>query len=295
MGHRTCAGFVLAIMVLLGASGAPAADKVVIGIIPEQNLVKQMERFVPICDYLERKLGLEVDVKPLSRYGQIFEEMRDGRIDAGFFGSFVFAMTRAKLGIEPLVRPQRLDGGSTYTAMTFVRKDSGIRKSADMKGKTIALADPATTAGYLVQKEYLRTQGLDLDKDLKILWTGSHDAAIRAVLNHQADIGGAKSLAVKRARKENRVFDTLVNVVHEGPKRGVPDNTFAVRKGIEPGVRERMKRVFTEMHNDPEGRRVLEKFGATRFVETRTDDFAPVYDMVRHLKIDLASYPYNNR
>lgn len=278
---------------LLPVGGNAATNgKVVIGVIPEMNLVKQMERFTPLGRYLEKKTGIAVEIKPLSNYGQLYEEMREGNIDAGFFGSFVYVMTRARLGIIPLVRPVNPGGKSTYTGMLFVRKDSGIRNPADMKGKTIVLVDPATTAGYIAQKEYLLSRGINIDTDMKIHWAANHEAAIRAVLNHQADIGGAKDTVVRKYRGENRVFDTIVDIIAETPKFGVPDNTLAVRKGLDAATREKLKKTLLDMHRDPEGAGVLKRFAAVRFIATDDDDFKPLYNLVRKMKIDLQSYPY---
>ena len=275
------------------AEDSPAAgEKVIIAIIPEINLVKQMERFIPLCDYMKAKTGVEVEVKPMSNYGQIYEEMRNGNIDAGFFGSFVYALTRARIGIEPIARPVDLGGRSTYSGITFVRKDSGIKNPAGMKGKTIALVDPSTTGGYLAQKEYLKNNGVDIDNDLKIYWAGSHEAAIRAVLNGQADIGGAKDTIVKKARKENRVFDSIATILDETPRNKVPDNIFAVRKGLDRTILEKMKKVLLGMNSDPQGKKVLAKFGATKFITTTDNDFRSLYNLITHLNIDLQSYTY---
>ena len=40
-------------------------------------------------------------------------------------------------------------GSPTYTSRIFVSKDSGIRTLADLRGKTIAFADPISESGYL--------------------------------------------------------------------------------------------------------------------------------------------------
>jgi phosphonate transport system substrate-binding protein len=282
-------------IVLTAFSASPvlaASGKIIIGVIPEVNLVKQMERFVPLSDYLEKKTGFDVDIKPLSNYGHLYEEMRDGSIDGGFFGSFVYGMTRARIGVIPIARPVLPGGRSTYTGMLFFRNDVGIKKPSDIKGKAIALADPATSAGYLEQKDYLARKGINIDKDMKIIWVGSHEAAIQAVLSHQAEVGGAKDSIVKKYRKENKVFDTLIEVVSESPRKGFPDNTFAVRKGLDQVKVDALKKALLHMHIDPEGRKVLARFGAVRFIPTSDEDFKPLYDLVRHLRIDLATYPY---
>ena len=271
---------------------AAERDKLVIGVIPEINLVKQMERFVPLADYLDKKTGMNIEIKPLSNYGKIYEYLRDGIIDGGFFGSLSYAITHERLGIIPLARPVQPNGKSTYTGITFVLKKTGIKNPADMKGKTIALADPSTTAGYLAQKEYFANHGINIDKDLTILWTGSHEEAILAVLNEQAEIGGSKNTVVAKFRKVNRSFDANLNIIHENPKKGVPDNTLAVRKEIATTKRDLLQKALLDMHSDPEGKKVLTKFGAIKFIKTKDADFKALYDMTKHLKIDLNNYPY---
>lgn len=267
-------------------------ERLIIGVVPEVNLVKQMDRFVPLSNYLDSKTGMDIEIKPLSNYGQLFEDLRDGRIDGGFFGSLVYGITHTRIGIIPIARPVNLNGRSTYTDTIFIRKDKGINRPADMKGKTIALADPATTCGYLAQKAYFADKGIDIDKDMRILWTGSHEAAIQAVLSNQAELGGAKSTVVAKHRKANRVFDSVVDIYAESMKNGVPDNTLAVRKGLNTATIKLLKKTLLEMDRDPKGQAALRKFGALRFVQTTDADFKPLYDLAAHMKINLGTYQY---
>lgn len=274
------------------AAFAAPSGTIVIGVAPEINLIKQMERYAPLAAYLEEKTGISIQIKPFSNFGQLYEEMRDNKIDAGFFGSLAYGIARARIGVEPLARTVQPNGKSTYTALLFASRDAGIKKPADMKGKTIALVDPATAAGYLAQREFLALHGIDMEKDLKIYWAGNHEAVIRAVLNHTAELGGAKSTVVAKFRKENKTFDTFVEILNESPKKGLPDNTFAVRKGLDVTAREKLKKTLLAMDSDPEGKNVLAKFGVLRFISTSDEDFKQLYNWCRHLNIDLTSYQY---
>jgi phosphonate transport system substrate-binding protein len=283
---------VLALCIFCGAALA-AEGKLIIGIIPEVDLAKQMERYTPIVRYLGKQIGMEVGVKPLANYGLIYEELRDGKIDAGFFGSFVYGMTRARLGIEPVARPVRPDGVSTYAGLLFSRKDSGIKTAKDMKGKTIALVDPATTAGYLAQKVYFKKHGIDMEKDLKIFWAGSHDAAAKAVFKKQADVGGAKNHPFNKMAAEDPAFKDAMTVLDESST--VPDNVFAVKKGLDPKMKEKIRNVLDNMDKNSEGAEVLKKFGAAKFVATTDADYKNLYSMVKEAGIDLKTYPYKKQ
>lgn len=284
---------VLLAALILGATGAKVSagdDRLIIGIIPEINLAKQMERFLPLCKYIGTKIGMEVGVKPMANYGLIYEGIRDGKIDAGFFGSFTFGMTHEKLGIEPIARPERPDGTSVYTGLTFVRKDSGIKGPEDMKGKTIALVDKLTTAGYLAQVIYFKEHGIDMEKDIKIFWTGSHDAAIKAVMNNQAEMGGAKNLVFNKMAKENSDIRSALVILNES--QAVPDNTFAVARELDPKTRSALEKALVDMDKDDEGKEILRNFGAVKFIDTTMEDFKNLFLMVKEAGFDMKNYPY---
>lgn len=278
---------------LCGGKAMAAEGKLIIGILPEMNLVKQMEKYTPLCKYIGKKVGMEIGVKPLANYGLIYEEMRDGKIDAAFFGSFTYSLTKARLDIEPLARPQKADGNSTYSGLIFTRKETGIKGPADMKGKTMALVDPAATGGYVSQRAYLKKHGVDIDKDVKIFWTGSQDAAPMAVFNKQADFGGGKNHMFNKLVKENPAFKETMVVLYESPQ--VPDSTLAVKKSMDTKLREKIKNALLSMDKDPEGAEVLKKFGAEKFIETTDEDYKGLRAIAKDAGIDLKTYPYKKQ
>ena len=48
------------------------------------------------------------------------------------------------------------------------------------------------------------------------------------------------------------------------------------------------------MLNDPEGREVLGNFGAEKFIETTSDDYASVYQYAQEIGLNLETYDYLN-
>ncbi|MEK6527513.1 MAG: phosphate/phosphite/phosphonate ABC transporter substrate-binding protein, partial [Nitrospirota bacterium] len=159
-----------------------------IGLIPEQNVFKQLERYNPLADYLSKKIGRKIELKVLTRYGNIIDNFVSLGLDGAFFGSFTYTMAHAKLGVEVLARPLSIDGTSTYHGLIFARKDSGIKTAKDMKGKTFAFVDKATTAGYLLPIVYFKKNGIRNYKAYlkETYFTGTHDDAIYDVLNRKA-------------------------------------------------------------------------------------------------------------
>jgi len=268
--------------------------QLLIGLIPEMNVFTQMERFKPLAEYLSKKTGAEVNITILSRYGNIIERFQSEKMDGAFFGSFTGALAIQKLGVDPLARPVNLDGSSTYHGYLFVRKDSGIKKVADMKGKKMAFVEKATTAGYIFPIAYFKKNGVtNIDTFFsEYYFTGSHDAAIYAVLDKKADIGAAKHSVYDRVRRTDPRVDKELVILAESAK--VPSNGLCVRKGLDRQLKEKLKKTLLTIDTDPEGRVVLQKFGAIKFIETTVADYAPVFDLAKKAGIDIRTYDYKN-
>lgn len=271
-----------------------AQQKIFIGLIPEMNIFKQKQRFKLLGDYLSKKTGIPVEFTILSRYGNILESFAKEKMDGAFFGSFTGALAIQKLGVVPLARPVNLDNTSTYQGYLFVRKNSGIRSAADMRGKKMAFVEKATTAGYIFPLAFLRENGItDIDAYFsEHFFTGSHDAAVYAVLDKKADIGAAKHSIYDRVRKENPRVDQELVILAKSPT--VPSNGLCVRKDLGAEVRKKLKDALLSLHNEPDGKQVLEQFGAIKFIETTSEDYQPVLDMAKKAGIDMLRYNYRN-
>lgn len=269
-------------------------QEILIGLIPEQNIFKQRERYLILKRYLSEKLGITVNFTSLSRYGNIIDRFSAESMDGAFFGSFTGALAIKKLGVEPLARPVNSDGTSTYHGYIFARKNSGIRSARDMQGRRFAFVERATTAGYLFPLAYFRGQGVaDLHAYLgETFFAGSHDAAIMAVLNREADVGAAKNTIYDQLARENpRIEQDLIILA---ASRTVPQNGLAVRRDLDPELKRALKEALLSMDKDPKGVEALRLFGARGFVETTEADYAYVGKLAGDVGIDLRTYRYVN-
>jgi phosphonate transport system substrate-binding protein len=292
-----CLGLILAALLLRPdeARAQPADQGLLIGLLPELNIFKQKARFQLLGDYLSHQVGVPVRFTILSRYGNILERFQTEKMDGAFFGSFTGALAIEKLGVVPLARPINLDGSSTYQGYLLVRRDSGIRRVEDMRGKRMAFVDRATTAGYAFPLAWLRERGiLSYETYFKEhYFTGSHDAAVDAVRTGAADVGAAKHSVYNRMRQENPALDKELLVLAESAP--VPSNGLGVRRDLDPKLQARLREALLSLHEEPEGAAVLKQFGALRFIRTTAEDYQPVLDMAKKAGIDMKRYDYRNK
>jgi len=273
---------------------ATPPEPLLIGLIPEQNIFKQVERYEPLANYMANKMGMEIKLKVLARYGNIIDNFVSMGMDGAFFGSFTYALARRKLGVEVLARPEGLDGSSTYHGLIFVRRDSRIKNVREMKGKRFVFVDKATTAGFLLPLAYFKIQGI---KDYRAhfketYFAGTHEDAIYDVLNKKADIGAAKNTVFERlAQADLRILREL-EILEKSPD--VPENGLAVRKSLASPVKETLREILLNMHLDPPGKTILQNFGARKFILTTDRDYEPVFQYAHEIKLDLVHYDYLN-
>ncbi len=274
---------------------AVQSQSIKLGLIPEHDIFTQKQRYEPLTYYLGQELNLNIKLKILSRYGNIIDNFVSESLDAAFFGSFTGALALKKLGVQFLARPEYNDGTSTYYGMVFVRKDSDIKNSVDMKGKTFAFVDKATTAGWLLPIHFLHDDlGIEDHRSwfAETYFTGTHEDAIYDVLQGKADVGAAKNTVFYRlADSDPRILEEL-EILTTSPK--VPANGLAVRNGFDSSLAGQLKETLLTMHENSDGRKVLAEFGAKRFIETTQKDYQPVFEYAEHIGLDLAAYEYTN-
>ena len=261
-----------------------------IGLIPEQNIFDQLNRYKHIGDYLESKTKIKIEFKALTKYGDIVTDFEKLELDGAFFGSFIYAIAHSKLGVIPIARPENPDGSSTYHGLIFVRDDSHIKDVHDMKGKIFAFVDKATTAGYLLPLAYFEDNGITDYKIFfkKTYFTGTHEGTIYDVINGYADVGAAKNTVFYRlARTDPRIAKEL-RIITRSPD--VPENSLALKKDVDEKIRNKVRETLLDMNKDPSGMKILKSFGAVKFIGTNDNDYQSVYDYASETGLDLSNY-----
>ena len=270
------------------------SQTLLIGLIPEHNIFKQIERYKPLASYISKKAGIGIELKILSQYGNIINNFKEFNLDGAFFGSFSYALAHRRIAVETVARPEDPQGISTYYGMIFVRKDSGITTADQMKGKRFAFVDKATTAGYLLPLKYFKDNGIqDYHAYFsETYFTGTHEDAVYDVLNGRAEVGAAKNTVYFRlAHSDSRILDEML-IIARSPE--VPENALALRADLDESLRSRIKDALINMDRDPEGGQVLKKFGQSRFIETFNRDYDPVFQYAEAAGLDLATYDWMN-
>ena len=181
---------------LLTAATSAAADwrdeykTIKLGSVTVESQGATVTRFKPFADYLEKKLGVKVEVFTASDYAGIVQALSAGHIHLGRMGGAAYAAgyIDSNGGIEPLAMNVEPNGGKGYHSVLIVKSDSPYKSIEDLKGKTLAWADPNSTSGFLVPNASLRDAGIDPQKYFgRTLFSGGHEQSVIGVLKGNFD------------------------------------------------------------------------------------------------------------
>ncbi len=269
-------------------------ETLVIGLVPEQNIFRQLERYTPLTEYLSTKTGLKIKLKVLIHYGKSIDNFVSAGVDGAFLGSFTYVLAHDRAGAEILARPEDPTGTSTCNGLIFVGTDSRIKNMSDMKGKRFVFVDKASTAGYLFPLAYFKQQGVQDHQTYfkETYFAGTHEDVVRDVLDSKSDIGAAKNTVFARMAKADATILRKLKIL--ATSDDLPENGLAVSATVPVATRTALQNALLSMHRDPTGIRVLLDFGAQRFVRTTNQDFEPVLRYAREARLNLARYDYVN-
>jgi phosphonate transport system substrate-binding protein len=81
------------------------------------------------------------------------------------------------------------DGKPEYFAIMVTHPASGIRRIADLKGRTFAFGDKGSTSGYLIPLHFFMTQGIDPETHFARILHTRHQAIETQVAQGALDAG----------------------------------------------------------------------------------------------------------
>ena len=227
---------------------------------------------------LTKLTGIPVRVTVASDYAAVIEALRNRTADLAFVhpGGYVLASREAKATI--VVR-NLWHGKSSFTSRIFVRKDAGIKSVEELRGRTIAFVDPASSSGYIYPMVLLIQKGLVRNRDPKtffkeVVFSGAHDASMRALLNGHVDAIASFDLAREQYLKDPAERERLVFVA-ETPE--IPEAGICARAGLDPATLSKIRAALLQIRA-PEYAELLKRL-------YEIDGFAPAedrdYDPVR--------------
>lgn len=256
-------------------SPAPAGRDVRVyrfAIHPLHNPQKLSETYQPLVDYLNRRIPVARIELEASRDYQVYEQKFRGREPAFLLPNPWQTLQAMKVGYQVIAMA---GDAEDFKGVFVVRKDSGIRTPADLRGKVVSYPSYTALAAAIMPQYYLHTHGIDIDQDIQNRYVGSQESSIMNAYLGQSAAGATWPPPWRSFQKDHPAEAAQLKVIWETPP--LVNNAVMARDDVPAAIREQVRKALLELAQTAEGRAILGGMETARFHPA--DDAS--YDIVR--------------
>lgn len=253
------------------------------GISSSENEKDAVARYEPFAAYLTKKLGVPVTISRGTDYAAVVESLRSENSEFASMGPANYALARKVMGegIRPVAVQLDADGVNGYHSVIAVRADSPYQTLEDLKGKSLAFADPNSTSGYAVPTYFMKKAGIEPDTYFSnTAFSGSHELGIIALLNGTFDAAAThwtneKRGNIQRMEEKGMIPANSTRIVWTSER--IPGSPIVVRTDLPEELQTMFEEaVFAFQSEDPEAFKLLTDGLSSGFGPAKHEDYLDI-------------------
>jgi len=178
---------------------------------------------------LQEVLKTKIEFYPVPNFTAAAPALLQDKVDLVLAGPSEYTILHARARAIPVVALTRL----RYRSVIAVRADSGIKSLAQLKGKTMAVTNLASTASHLGSVQLLLEAGLNPQSDLKIvvLDDKTHGKqALEALTKGEVDAWGVVIYRYESYLQDRGLSQKDFPIIAKGPQ--LPNDVFVANKNL---------------------------------------------------------------
>lgn len=237
---------VLAALILCGCGGSARHDgaqptELRLAIIPSDDGHSALSSSENMKNALEAAIGIKIKLIKAADYSGVIEACKTKKAELGFFGPLSYVLAHREAKVELVAAYVGRTGNGTYHSIITVAANSPFKSWSDLKGKKIALVDPASTSGSLMPHLMVkRATGDDLEQYFsKVIYCGSHPATLKALVNRTVDVAAVEERLAEAMVKAGQIPAGSVRELFRSSE--LPPSPLAMRSDLDPELKRRIK------------------------------------------------------
>jgi len=250
------------------------AEPILFGIAPQQEPEKVREMWKPFFRYLEQEVGYRFAFETASSIEEFQQRVLEGRYDIWWGNPLTYVQASKRLGYVAIARDTTRIAGLLVTL-----KEGEVKSPKELAGKKIAYSAPDAIGGTLLVQNYLARVGVAPDQ-VETMYTGSHEAAYRAVLDGKASAAGGVPRSFNALEPSQREKLVVLAKTEE-----VAPQPFAVHPRLFRTYVTKIQRALLKLNWTPEGKDILASIQYKEIVVSNDFDYDVHRDVAQRLKI----------
>lgn len=271
-GVGRAGGAVLCVFALAGCQPPPAVDPPVLrfGAIPDQAPERVAQQHRAMIDRVCEAAKVRCQWVPSPDYEALVDRFGRGEIDVAYFGAVTLAQAMHRHAAEPLVMR---DVDFRFTSVVLVRKDNPAPSLEQLRGKSFGFGNRSSTSGHYMLRQRLGDAHIvPEDHFASVVYTGDHDATLRAVADGKIDAGGVNASVFVHRLVDGDPAAGQLRVLWRS--RPYIDYAWAARAALSAGLKARLVDAFLDLDlGVPRDAEALAHEGAAGYVPAFASDF----------------------
>jgi phosphonate transport system substrate-binding protein len=235
----------------LDENGVP--KKLVIAVFESENPDQMGKIYGPVCKYLEKKMGMPVEMILTTDYTGVIEALKSKKVHMAYIGPFAYIIATRSVPLIPITILGINGKPGMYHSIIMAGGHSPLKSMADVKSNakslTLCFVDPASTSGHLIPRAYLNSIGLNPDTAFKqALFAGSHIASVLTVKSGKVDIGCSTDITLNKLIKRKMLDEGDIKILWTSAP--IVNSPIVVRTDLSKQFVKKLQAAYLNMNRD---------------------------------------------
>jgi phosphonate transport system substrate-binding protein len=269
------------LLCLLGsAAAAPvvyaAEPALILGVFPRNKAAETTTMYTPLAGYLSERLGRTVILATSKDFDSFWKGVTERRYDIVHYNQYHYINSSKSYRV--IAHNEEFGKGAVAGAL-YVRKDSGITKVSQLRGRTVIFGGGKDAMLSYIAPRFLLMQAGLKEADFRSQFAVNPPNTLLALYNRQADAAGGGDILIDLPAVKNAIDTNELTVLAvTQPLLFLP---WAVKRTMPAKLGESIQSLLVDLGRSDEGRKILKASQATGFGKAGDRDYDPHRKMTR--------------
>ena len=248
--------FLLLTAFFLFSSSVTATQKskpLILGVFPYISANQMVAQLSPLVERMEEAVGRDIIMVSAPNFMSYMERTTRGEYDLVVTAPHMGRLSQKRDGWQLVV----MSSQQTATLL-LVRKDSGIERIEDLRGKKMAVGNWRSVT-YQMAEKALAAKGLTLGKDVKVVETATFSNVVQSVFLGEVGVGATPTLLWDKWIHVNEEQHRQLHEIFRAEKPAPPSFLVMVPPKTEQSMILQLRESLLRFNETAEGQEFFKK------------------------------------